>query len=327
MTKSGLMTIPEAAQLIQSGRVTLVAGDEAALRELPAGDWIGGSIPYFMGAEGGVVDKARVFVHVLPESVTLHSTVLYDPEGLRSVYEDGDADGLSFIVVPATSQAHLRFAKEAQDYPSFLSKPLVGWVTGVHLDDLGEVAPVVVDGRTKEVSSEHAAVLHAKLPEGKAAVVDIVNLFTQGDGDEITFDEVGFSFTHAHVNGEKVELAKYLADEQIDTKLPLVADYYGAMVNVSFQGVNEETKAVDLYAPVFPGTVYKIAKPVADYVSSFEDAVPPEAAGATFACNCILNFLYGSLEGKRTKDAVGPVTFGEIAYQLLNQTFVYVRIV
>jgi len=41
-----------------------------------------------------------------------------------------------------------------------------------------------------------------------------------------------------------------------------------------------------------------------------------------FACNCILNYLYGKLEGKKTGDITGPITFGEIAHQLLNQTMV-----
>ncbi|WP_275097979.1 DUF6976 family protein [Sedimenticola hydrogenitrophicus] len=37
----------------------------------------------------------------------------------------------------------------------------------------------------------------------------------------------------------------------------------------------------------------------------------------------ILNFLHLGLEGKRTADITGPFTFGEIAYQLLNQAQVY----
>jgi len=46
-----------------------------------------------------------------------------------------------------------------------------------------------------------------------------------------------------------------------------------------------------------------------------------------YTCNCILNFLYGELEGKVIGSFDGPVTFGEIAYQLVNQTLVYVSIV
>lgn len=45
-----------------------------------------------------------------------------------------------------------------------------------------------------------------------------------------------------------------------------------------------------------------------------------------FSCNCTLNFLYSELEGKRTGQLVGPVAFGEIAYQGLNQTLVYLQI-
>jgi hypothetical protein len=47
---------------------------------------------------------------------------------------------------------------------------------------------------------------------------------------------------------------------------------------------------------------------------------------SVFSCNCILNFLYGGFEGKRINNFNGPITFGEIAYQLINQTLVYVLI-
>ena len=45
-----------------------------------------------------------------------------------------------------------------------------------------------------------------------------------------------------------------------------------------------------------------------------------------FSCNCILNFLFGGLEGQKIGELYGPVTFGEIGYQLLNQTLVVLRI-
>ncbi|MEO0003956.1 MAG: hypothetical protein RLZZ22_1648, partial [Pseudomonadota bacterium] len=45
-----------------------------------------------------------------------------------------------------------------------------------------------------------------------------------------------------------------------------------------------------------------------------------------FSCNCILNFLFGELEGKAIGGVEGPITFGEIGYQLLNQTMVAVRL-
>jgi hypothetical protein len=45
-----------------------------------------------------------------------------------------------------------------------------------------------------------------------------------------------------------------------------------------------------------------------------------------FSCNCVLNYLHGQLEGRHTGALLGPMTFGEIAYQLLNQTLVHVSV-
>jgi hypothetical protein len=67
---------------------------------------------------------------------------------------------------------------------------------------------------------------------------------------------------------------------------------------------------------------------VADYAGAFRSRLSAtDPAGVVFGCNCILNFLYGELEGQAIGGVQGPVTFGEIAYQLLNQTLVTIRIV
>ena len=109
-------------------------------------------------------------------------------------------------------------------------------------------------------------------------------------------------------------------------RLPLVADYCGALVNVSIKAVDRASGRVELYAPVFPGLDYRIAAPVDDYVASFHQALPGQTPEIAFSCNCILNYLHSGLEGKRTGDLVGPFTFGEIGYQLLNQTLVYLTV-
>ena len=43
----------EAAALIEGGAYLTIAGAEAVLAGLPKGNWIGGTIPYFMTQEGG----------------------------------------------------------------------------------------------------------------------------------------------------------------------------------------------------------------------------------------------------------------------------------
>jgi hypothetical protein len=85
---------------------------------------------------------------------------------------------------------------------------------------------------------------------------------------------------------------------------------------------------VKFYAPVFSGVDYKHAREVADYASAFTaqlQKIGLAEGSVIFSCNCILNYLYSGLEGRNTAPFVGPITFGEIAYQLLNQTLVYLQ--
>ena len=167
--------------------------------------------------------------------------------------------------------------------------------------------------------------MHVTLPPHKYADIGIVNIFSQGEGDVITFPEDGFSVTDAFINGEKRNFVEYVKEKKLDIRFPLVANYYGAMINISFQNIDEEQKKVNFYAPVFKGVEYKQAAPVGDYVTRFTAEMPQVGDQIAFSCNCILNYLYSELEGKQT-GVYGPMTFGEIAYQLLNQTMAYVTI-
>jgi hypothetical protein len=71
---------------------------------------------------------------------------------------------------------------------------------------------------------------------------------------------------------------------------------------------------------VFGGIEYRLAAPLSDYAAAFRQAVGESHEDAAFACNCILNYVYGELEGRSIGRVFGPMTFGEIACQLLNQT-------
>jgi hypothetical protein len=317
--------------MIEAGRKLLLAGDEEVLKQLPKGDWLAGTIPYFISSEkGGMVSRELICTTDITEVVTSIEIVSYNQNSLAKVYTEGPKHGFSFIVIPAMSKTHLSFALNAPNYKDFGIRPLIGWIAGVHLSDLGNKTPKAINGRTGEVIEEGALVLQAQLPENKVAEIGIVNLFEQGDGDILTFTSDDFAAKDVMVNGEKRNLAAYIVKNKLDTKLPLVADYYGAMVNISFQDVDEVEGQVKFYAPVFSGIRYKHAKPVTDYVKVFNDRLCKECSiesdRVVFSCNCILNYLYSELEGKKTDPFTGPVTFGEIAYQLLNQTLVYLEI-
>ena len=326
-----ISTVAEITKKIESGRKLLLAGDEDALRQLPKGDWIAGTIPYFIsGEEGGMVSREMICATDISDYVTDIEIATYDANSLARVYSEGPKHGFSFIILPAASKTHLSFALNGPNYKDFGIRPLIGWVAGVHLSDLGKKTPKVVNGRTGEVLEDAALVLQAQLPINKVAEIGIVNLFEQGDGDILTFSADGFAAKDVMVNGEKRNFAAYIVKNKLDTKLPLVADYYGALVNISFQDVDEVEGQVKFYAPVFTGIRYKHARPVLDYVKEFNLRLTKEGAiesnRVVFSCNCILNYLYSELEGKKTDPFVGPVTFGEIAYQLLNQTLVYLEI-
>lgn len=327
-TMSGyLYDVIEVKSKIIRGEKLLLAGDESLLKLLPAGNWIGGSIPYFMTEDGGLTTRNKIYVTELPGTVSDITVKVYDPTTLESVYTDAAQNGFSVIIMPGSSRTHLEFALHAPHYKDFGHSPLIGWIAGVHLDDLGKVIPKVFYGQTQTMFEDAAVVMHAALSPKHVAEINYVNIFEQGDGDTITFSQDGFTASDAYINGIKTNFADYITRQNLDPRLPLVADYFGAKVNVSFQGVDSENHEVRFYAPVFAGVSYKHAKPLQDYVKQFTAMLPVHLSKhPAFSCNCILNYLYSELEGKRTGKITGPATFGEVVYQLLNQTMAYLTI-
>jgi hypothetical protein len=319
-----LIVLPKACDLIASGQPMLIAGDAKQLAKLPRGQWIGGTTPYFMTKQGGVVDRERVFVTLLKEPVLSTSIRVYQERDLQRIVEDYPSHGCSFVILPAGSQAHLRFDRECATWPGLFNSPLVGWNSGVLLSELTSTSARVFDGTTLQSFDNAAIVLHATTGASYVGRIEIINPFQQGNGDKITFPSSGTTVTSCLINGQPRDFAEYLTRNAIDTRWPLVADYAGAQINVSFQVVRASPSVVRLYAPVFEGVEYRLAAPVADLAGFFGNEFAARKVTPAFSCNCILNFLYAELEGKRTGEATGPITFGEIAYVQLNQTLVYV---
>ncbi len=324
MTK--MLSLAEVSTLILSGANLYIAGSEQCLSQLPKGNWIGGTIPYFMTEAGGIISHEKILVTQLPEQIEKISIVSYSESTLPEIPSNYFDNGFSLIVIPAFSDVHLKFAKECSTWPGVFNQPLVGWITGTDLS-ISSDTPKVMNGKTGELISDRALVMHAQLSKEFSVSANIINIFEQNNGDSITFENTGFETDLAFVNGKQISLASYIEENKIDLKLPLVADYMGAMINVSFRDVDPSTKKVRFYAPVFPGVTYKLAKPFDNYEKEFESALKNQKIESPlFACNCILNFLYANLEGKKSGDIVSAMTFGEIAYMLLNQTFVYITI-
>ena len=168
--------------------------------------------------------------------------------------------------------------------------------------------------------------MYLRLPEGKTAMINMINIFEDDKTDPvIRFHENDLSVKKCTVNGQEVDFAEYIRKKGIDTRMPLVADYNGSYFNISVKSIEDDR--VSFYAPVFKNVDYRFAVRVDDYAAEFEKRIAEAGArNPVMSCNCILNYRYGELNGRKIPPYTGPVTFGEVAYQLLNQTLVYCEI-
>jgi hypothetical protein len=318
-----LLDFSETSALIAEGKLLHIAATEALLRKLPKGNWIGGSTEYFIEECGGIVTDSKLSVEVLEFSQ--YKAAVYDTKTIENIASDGYDNGLTIAIIPFNSEVHTEYAKKAPDYADMFIKPVVGWISGLNLGKDGQT-PIAVNGFSGECYPDKAVALSVKVPDGKRADIKVVNIFSQDDTSPVIhFGSDGFSAATCEVDGGEVDFADYISANKIDTNLPLVGDYSGVGVNVSIKSI--EDGAVNFYAPVFADIDYRFAVHIPDYEAAFAAKLSEiENKDSIYACNCILNFLYGNLEGKKIDGLFGAITFGEIAWQLLNQTLVYVTI-
>ena len=316
-----LLTFNEVSQKIANGGILHIAGAESLLRKLPKGNWVGGSTEYFMTTDGGKVSGDMLFVTEFPYENFAVKT--YSVDDIKDVANDAFDNGFSIVIVPFDSDIHKGYAENAAEYENMFMHNISGWVAGVNLSVAGQT-PISINGTLEEVYSDKAVVVHLEVPGDKTVMMNTVNIFEQDeDSPLIEFAEEGFVVKKCFVDGKEVLLADYIQQNNIDIKMPLVGNYSGIGINVSFKAIEGDT--VYLYAPVFKNIEYRVAKTVSDYEEAFRNQLESISdKGTAFSCNCILNFLYGGLEGKTVDAFAGPITFGEIAYQLVNQTLVYV---
>ncbi|MEO0938988.1 MAG: hypothetical protein AAFY38_12615 [Pseudomonadota bacterium] len=321
--KNAICTVVETADRIKAGEKLVIAADEALLRQLPKGDWIGGTSVYFLTDGGGREERERLFV----TQVDAQNCVVkhLDQADLKDFAAAQFKSGLTILLIPGFSNAHQEYAIHGPGYDGLFDQPVVGWISGVHLDDIGQVSPKVFDGTSGQAHDDGAVVMYVDAAGGQAPTVDILNLFHQDTASPtLKFASSVFSATEVFVDCKPVNLAQYITENEINTQLPLVANYSGAMINVSVQNVDLAQGKVDFYAPVVPDVEYRLAADPGPYAEVFASRLTAEGTHA-LSYNCILNYLYGELEGKTTGTFTGPATFGEIAYILLNQTMVYVE--
>jgi hypothetical protein len=254
----------------------------------------------------------------------LEQIKFYDSDHLPDILSESPGNGFTYLLIPFGSKSHFRYAEEAPSYPDQFMKITIGWITGIALEDFGKKTAKVFNGQNGQISDADALAMHCSLPKSKYAEISIVNVYESDQSAAITFPKSGFDVSDCLIDGEPANIVKYIKEKGIDIKNPMVADYAGTYVNVSFAGIKEDIAS--LYAPVFPNIRYHFAKPVDDYIADYNKRMPAVPSDLALSFSCILVYTNANLEGKITDGMYGPFTFGEIAYQLLNQTLVYLEI-
>ena len=316
----GLYTVEEVSAMILEGKRLLLAGDDILLSQLPKGDWIGGTTPYFiLYPEQMITSFEKIFVYSLPDFIDEIKICEYDSSNIKNIYNEAPQNGFTVLIMPFGSPVLMEYALNAPDYQNFARYPVCGWVAGQPIDILATKQSYTVSGVSSVLYSDKAVAMHISLPANKYAEICTFNPFEQGSGDVITFDTCGFVVKDAVINGVKRNFAEYINETKIDIKFPLVANYSGAMMNI----LCFEVKADEVYlsVPVVEQIEYRFAR-------KGQNPSDPDITNnsVAFSISCVSNFLSTEMCGNYIKYMNGPAVFGEIAYQLVNQTTVYVSI-
>ncbi len=316
----GLFSPEDVSTMIRNGNKLLLAGDVKLLSQLPKGDWIGGSTPFFiLYPEHRVTSYDKIFVCRLPDFVTGATVREYDETNIQNIFNDGPHNGFTVLIMPFGSPAAVEYALNATYYENFAARPVCGWLSGQPLEIIMTEKSYSASGIGPNVSSDKAVAMHVSLPETKYAEIHIFNPYKQGNGDTITFDDAGMTLKEARINGVKRNIAEYLREIKYDMQMPFVANYSGAMINVVCCGIGEDE--IQMSAPVFKAVDYRIAM--------IDDKIvePSLVDDRIFSSvTCIGNFIQPDICAQYLKKMNGPVVYGEIAYQQVGQTTVYVTI-
>jgi len=316
----GLFTPEEVSDMIHSGKRLLLAGDNRLLSQLPAGNWIGGTTPFFiLYPENRTTSFDKIFVTTLPDFVTKTEIREYDETTIQNIFNDGPENGFTTLIMPFASPVAVEYSLHASDYENFAVHPVCGWLSGQPEEVLLTEKSYSASGIGPCLYSDKAIAMHISLPESKFAEISIFNPYKQGNGDSIMFDYSSLTVTEAIINGEKRNFAEYLREVGYNMLIPLVTNYSGAMINVVIFEVGESK--VQLTAPVFKNVDYRIA-------AIDNNIAEPSLVSdrIIFSITCVGNFFQPGYCEKYLQKMNGPAVFGEIAYQQMGLTTVYVTV-
>ncbi len=306
----------------------LLAGCEADLATIPAGCWIGGTVGHFVTPQGSVAAQGTIF---FTDFTALTSGATWRSFGAADIHELAQhypANGFALLILPGFSRLLSTVAGHIMEFDGLYNVPLMGWVSAVALNE----PPATLSGETPKVFAggpqafaERAAVLYVSLPVQYFAQLHIANLFTPGQGPDIRFFRSGqYHAYDCMIGGTSENLARYIQNHAIDKRLPLVADQDGALINMAILAHDTNAGCVTFLTPVSASLTYRFAEEILDYSEEFARAAADvELPHAAHACVCVLHYYFASQTGTANSHQPSitlPMTFGQIAYTILNQT-------
>ncbi len=321
-----LYSLKETIELIEQGRLLVVAADDELLKQLPHGKWIGGFNPFMIDKNGGKFTTEHILVKDFTDDAVNFKFKTYDETDIKNITTDAYDNGVIVAILPVFSKIHYEFALNALSYDNQYVNPLIGWISGGAPETTapGDATAYVGDQRY----TDKGAVLHLELPKDKIARIEIINpVEAAPDSDELTFGQDGFGNTKVFINGNEQDLYAYFESINYPPTYPIMADYAGAKINVGFFK-DEENRKMHFFAPVYKRIVYRTIKKLPEnYEEEFKKALGDDKdKEIDYSVSCIYNYFNFSLEGKSVANTCANFTWGEIAYHLLNMTHVYLVI-
>jgi len=324
--KKQLYALDEVNLLINSGRKLVITADENLLDKLDKGDWIAGTIPYFMTNDGGILTKNKLFVDDLTDLGLEFKFLQYTAQNIDSITINNFENGFVILILPLGSEIHKQFSLNSLNYTDILKNPLLGYVSGFDLNEKNNPTAFVYFGKNKEKTGINGVALHVKLPENEVARVEIINPNSIDEkSPEFTFPITSFEQSECKINGKEGNIADYLISINHPIMLPLISSTNGTLINRDIQLINKEERKVSFFSPVYNDEKYRLAKETDDFTLLFKDKLQINKDDTKYSCLCVSFYMLGNLENK-TININGAFTFGEIAYQLLNQTAVFLLI-
>ena len=104
-----LVSLDQAISMIKEGKTLHIAADDSLLSKLPVGNWIGGTTPYFIAEDGGVLTKDKLFVNEIDFAEEIR-IAKYGKYNVFQIVEECYDNGLTMIILPFGSDVVTKYA-------------------------------------------------------------------------------------------------------------------------------------------------------------------------------------------------------------------------